>query len=173
MDQERGYPMPRTDSTLIEPSLRNAWLVLAAAVLVLLVTACSAERHAAGSSSSASTDEKFPSESLSDWVSYAQQVSVVTIVSEAQVPPPQEVWDRQEGYVGRTVTVRIERDLWTAPGVLPLRGDQTMLDWGWLLKGERLTPLTSAMQVGQRYVVPLGVSQGKLGSILTTPIGVD
>lgn len=122
----------------------------------------------------ASMEEKFPSESLSDWVSYAQQVSVLTVLSEAQVPPPDEVWQRKEGYIGRIVTVRIDHDLWVAPGATPVHGEQQMLDWGWLLKGERLTPFSKAMlQPGEQYVVPLASSRGKLGSISVSAIRIS
>jgi hypothetical protein len=49
-----------------------------------------------------------------------------------------------------------------------------MLDTGWLLKGEKLTPLSDALlRVGQQYVVPLATSHGKLGSIAVSSIRVD
>lgn len=49
-----------------------------------------------------------------------------------------------------------------------------MLDWGWLLKGERLTPFSKAMlQPGEQYVVPLASSRGKLGSISVSAIRIS
>ena len=103
--------------------------------------------------------ERFPSDDLSYWVTYPTQVSVVTVVSEAEIPPPDRVIERGEGYVGRSVGLRVDRTLWSAPKVEAQTGIIEFVAFGWLHKGDNQIPFGSAdgprLEVGGRYVIPL------------------
>jgi hypothetical protein len=102
----------------------------------------------------------FPGETLTDWVSYALQVSEVTVLSDEEVPPSADVLDRKEGYVARRAHLRVDNHLWVnADGFAPLEGETDLLVVGWILKGERLIPFVLAncprLEVGGHYVMPL------------------
>lgn len=106
----------------------------------------------------------FPDSTLTDLVSYTDQVSVVTIVSEHELMQP-EVLARGEGYVGRKLKVRIDETLWTNDGRTAQSGEIEMLAFGWVLKGEQRIPLVLAnaprLSVGGRYVLPLVEDEDK------------
>ena len=131
--------------------------------LSLLATACSenpAPTTAVPAEVTESLSLHIPNGSLTDWVSYAHQVSVVSVLSEAEIEPPPEVRERKEGYIGRTVTVRIEDTVWSAPGAEPLAGELTMRVLGWHLKGERKIPFGGRLVVGSRYLLPIASIKG-------------
>jgi hypothetical protein len=102
---------------------------------------------------------RFPSETLRDWVSYADHVAVYTVVAEHEIPPPQEEIDRGEGLVGRDVTLHIDRTLWSAAGAPPLPDEIHMTALGWVLQdGERHALVEDGaprVAVGERYLAPL------------------
>ncbi len=93
--------------------------------------------------SEAHTDSIIPSRSFSDWLGFANQVSVVTVLSDRRLP--QTPAEKEEGFParGRELTVDIEDTVWAHPaqeavaGELALRGTN-----GWY-------------EVGQRYLVAL------------------
>lgn len=64
--------------------------------------------------------DRFPSETLTDWVSYADQVSVSSVVSE-ELPESHDP-NVNGGYFGRAVAVRIEQMLWRRPGAPSAHG---------------------------------------------------
>lgn len=105
-----------------------------------------------------SADYAIPTWSFRDWVSYADQVSVVTVVAERQLPLGPEEVAHQEGLVGRTVTLEIERTIWRRPGA-PRAMDRITVDtWGWTLHEGRLNPMRlggARLEVDHRYVLPL------------------
>lgn len=113
----------------------RAWIVLGFAGLataVLVVVAPfrdGSERSSPDVTEVSGADSVLPNVGLADWISYGNQVAVVLVMSEAELPPPQEVLDRGEGYIGRTVEVRIEEDLWLAPGHVALVGPVQITDW--------------------------------------------
>lgn len=153
------------------------------ALLVLLFTfACSSEasrREREGAlPESMTTDtrtivtaegaDQFPDDGLADWVSYADAVVVATVKSERQLPFSPDVEENKEGYVGRIVEVVIDEVLWLSSGSAKLvqKDIKEMLVFGWLLKEERLIPMSSTkaprLEVGGQYILPL-VEYNRLG----------
>ena len=109
-------------------------------------------------------DGTFPAETLTDWVSYAVQVSEVTVLHERELRPPPTVWERGEGYIGRQARLRIDRTLWKSPGALtpgamPDPVEVNVVVVGWVLRAgvrHRLAYKESPrLEVGGRYVIPL------------------
>ena len=118
-------------------------------------------------------DVVIPNQSLTDWVSYANQVSVVTVLSEAEIEPPSEVRSRKEGYIGRTVMLRIDDTLWTAPGVSAVQGQISMTVIGWHLKGDRKIPFGGRLEAGMTYVMPIASIKGQWADAsVTAPVPV-
>ena len=112
-----------------------------ALVAVSLVAGCGAA--STRGASEAHTDSIIPSRSFSDWLGFARQVSVVSVLSDRKLP--QTPAEKEEGFParGRELTVDIEDTVWAHPaqeavaGELALRGTH-----GWY-------------EVGQRYLVAL------------------
>lgn len=85
-------------------------------------------------------------------------MSVITVLGEEEIPPPVEVLERQEGYIGRKVRLRIDQDLWVRDGLTAFAGEFETIGEGWVLRaGTRSeTSLGGArMRVGGVYVIPL------------------
>jgi hypothetical protein len=106
----------------------------------------------------------FPARTLTDWVSYAVQVSEVTVLSERELRPPPAVWERGEGYIGRQARLRIDRTLWKSPGALtpgamPDPAEVNVVVAGWVLRARvrhRMAFKDSPrLEVGGRYIIPL------------------
>jgi hypothetical protein len=101
----------------------------------------------------------FPDTSLTDWRSYADQLAVVSVLSEEQLELDPEVQRAGEGYVTRSLRVRIEVSLWTAPGVSARSGEIRMHALGWILKRGELIEFgvhnAPRLVPGARYVIPL------------------
>ena len=157
-------------------------LVTAVASLAAIATLA-----ACGGSSSPSAlvvgegSDRFPSETLTDWASNADQLSVVTVVDERELAPPSDVVELGEGYVGRVVTLRIERTLWHRRGGPTARGDVSTTVQGWVLQDGERHPFAVAggprLEVGGRYLAPLVRVQGgewvPLGIGATLPLDGD
>ncbi len=60
--------------------------------------------------------DRFFSNGLSDWVSFADAVVVVRVTREERVSPSPEETQRGEGYVNRVVTIDVEESVWTRSG---------------------------------------------------------
>jgi hypothetical protein len=99
-----------------------------------------------------------PSATLTDWVSWVEQLSVVTVVREEALPPDPEEAKRREGYLGRRVILEVDRTVWSNDGVAPASGRLEMTVNGWVLKGDVMHPFEpggARFLPGGRYVVPL------------------
>jgi hypothetical protein len=118
-----------------------------------------------GSSSSdllvveAGTSDRFPSETFTDWVSYADQASVFTVVGEEALPESSDP-NVHGGYFGRAVTLRIDQTIWRREGAPSADGSFRVITWGWEEddRGERrptAAPGGPRLEVGSRYVAPL------------------
>ena len=134
------------------------------AVWLLCALSLAALAACGGSTPSASLvvgegSDRFPSETLSDVSSYADQLSVVTVVDESEIAPPSEVVERGEGYVGRTVTLRIEQTVWKRKGGPTARGTIRTTVQGWVLQDGVRRPFAVAggprLELGGRYLAPL------------------
>jgi hypothetical protein len=139
---------------------------LAAVTAVALGSARLGESTGAPSSpaSVSSASYRWPVETLRDWTDFADQLSVIRIESERQLPRSRAVTETGEGMVGREVTARIVETLWRHPGSSVVEGVITFGTWGWTAKGERLTPMTDSssgrLEVGDRVLAPLMLVDG-------------
>jgi hypothetical protein len=107
----------------------------------------------------AKSDQLLPSESLTDWDSFADHLAVVTLTSERKLPPTPEEIAAGEGYIPRVITLRIDSVLWSrdqapaAPAAFEIDLD------GWSFQGATLTPIRlegePMMNVGSQYVMPI------------------
>ncbi len=116
-----------------------------------------------------SGDPRFPTASIQDIVSYSDQLATFEVISEREIAPPKEVFERGEGYIGRTVTVRIEQEHWNSNRILTDAKEIQLTVQGWALHdGERrLFSFAGVprLEVGKRYVAPLVfLSGGRFGA---------
>lgn len=102
---------------------------------------------------------RWPSRTPRDWVDFADQVSVLRVLSEKQLALEPQVVSTGEGSVGREVTAVIESTVWAYPGSPSISGEVTFRTWGWVLHDGRLTPTVDVhsdrLEVGDRVVAPL------------------
>lgn len=137
--------------------LKSLLILIAVVVVLAVVSLTGSNNRNANFSPEAEGADIFPSESLADWVSYAQQMSVITVVGEKRIEPPTRVYETNEGYVGRTVTIRIDKTVWSADGIKPF-ADGTELSytgWGWLYKRGEYRPFAAQLRMGERYLIPI------------------
>jgi hypothetical protein len=155
--------------------VRGTIIALTAAVGVMVMSACSDSSkggeppvpefivgHGEG---------RFPTATLTDWASLAEQLSAVTIVSEAEIPPPASVLERREGYIGRRVTARIDQSVWVRINAAEQTGTMEWNAAGWIFKGERKIPFylerSPRLEVGGRYIGPFLHYMGNWGPLGT------
>lgn len=116
------------------------------------------------------TLDAFPDDSATAWVSYTDQLSVVTVLSETALQAPPEVAARGEGYIARKVTVRIDETVWST-GPNPQAGELELVTLGWALKGDRRIPIgapsSPRIEVGGRYTLPLVKYDDEQWAVLT------
>lgn len=77
-------------------------------------------------------DDRLPSRTASQWVTYADYVVEVTPVSQKEIPPMKEDLQHGEGVILRDVKLRVERVLWSRPGAP--KAAPEVFDWtafGW------------------------------------------
>lgn len=106
-----------------------------------------------------SASSKIPATSIVDWVSYTDQVSVVTVISENRIAANPNDAARGEGLVGREVVLRIDKNLWNRPNAPRVSDTVSVRVWGWVLRGGKEIPFTTRgetrVEVGKTYVAPL------------------
>ena len=111
--------------------------------------------------SNAVIDPAYPSETLRDLVSYADQVSVVKVVGERRLPAGDE--EESGGYEARTVTVEVEDTIWRGPSGVSAPESLEFTAWGWS-GGQPVGAEGGArLEVGHRYLLALarGKDEGK------------
>jgi hypothetical protein len=67
-----------------------------------------------------------------DWATYADHVLVVTVADEVRLKPSAEEIERGEGMIGRTVKLRVDKVLWSAPDApqsAPAKLDLSAAGW--------------------------------------------
>jgi hypothetical protein len=104
-------------------------------------------------------DYAFPQETLRDWVSFFDQLSVVRAVDERRAGPLRD--PDGAGYVGRHVTVRVERTLWRRAGAERAPRRFELVDFGWWQERDgSLRPVAACgetrLAVGRRYLAIVG-----------------
>jgi hypothetical protein len=142
--------------------MRGAPAVAAALAAVLWVVLQSASSPAAQDALGRSCAElgasKFAAETLRDVRSYSDAFAIVRGVRE-EVPPTPEGPEGWAGFIGRTVTVRVERVLWRRPKAPEPPRTFAFSDWGWFGTLERPVPARvcggTRMEIGRRYLAPL------------------
>lgn len=142
-------------------------LLLVAISAVMTTTACGGgdgAQIAAEDTIIGSGEPRWPSDTLPDVVSYADQVVVATVLAEAPTPLTGPAADVGQGYAGRLVRLDIERTLWQrSDGPEPSSSDVVVAAMGWVLKDGRRYPAASSygsrMEVGGRYVIPITIDR--------------
>jgi hypothetical protein len=101
---------------------------------------------------------RLPSTTLEDWASYADHVVLGSLLSEREVVRAGDINAAGEGLSARSVTVSIERFLWSRQSA-PALGTQFSFEQdGWLVKDFQKQPFTTGdiqMVVGHRYLMVL------------------
>lgn len=120
---------------------------------------------------------RFPAASFTDWVSYGDQVSVVTVVAE------DEVGAASDGYLARAVTLRVDETVWKRDGAPSADGTVRVITYGWSIREGERRPVTAwgsaRLEVGGRYLAPLvrapreGVEWTPLADEATLPLDGD
>jgi hypothetical protein len=115
--------------------------------------------------------DSFLHETLTDWVSYSTDIALVTVTGERDHEPDAEVVARGEGYVGRSVSVRVDRVLWRAGGDLHAPRQLSFDAQGYIVReGERLqsvSPGSPTLEPGEQFVMPLSYVDGVFGPLST------
>jgi hypothetical protein len=138
-----------------------AFVVLIAGALAVLATSCAdgsncGDRGPGG-------DYAFSQETLRDWVSYFDQLSVVRAVSERTAGR----LDDASGVVGRRLEVELERTLWRRPKAPHARRRFSFTDFPWSRDdgAGSLQPIVfcgeTRMVVGRRYLAIVGHWRGQ------------
>ncbi|MFE5212284.1 hypothetical protein [Streptomyces sp. NPDC056600] len=122
-----------------------------------------------------------PNSSPVDWVSYGDQVAVVDVTSEAEIPASAEEVAAGEGYIGRRITLDVGETVWSRPGAPTLPSTLSLVVDGWSFQGATRTPIaleqSSRLEPGHTYVLSLAkLSDGTwsaLGSQSALPYDGD
>lgn len=128
------------------------------AVAALLVSSCTSQGVAENLTVGSAAD-LYPSQQVSDWVSYADHIAEVTVLNEQELPWGEHEKTHQEGMVDREVTIQTDRVLWSSPGATPppLPETFTLPTWGWTLKDGEKSPFAALggprLEVDHRYLV--------------------
>lgn len=106
--------------------------------------------------------DRLPSSTAVDWVTYADHVVIASPAEEEDVPPSVEEKERGEGTIGRKVTMKVDRVLWSRDQ--PERPAPTSWERessGWLFDGtpEDRTEFALAdrprIELGHHYILAL------------------
>lgn len=102
---------------------------------------------------------RWPVETLEDWLTFADQVSTMSVVAERQLPIDERTKRIGEGPVGREVTAVIRSTLWAFDDDRVVRGTIRFRTWGWVLHDGELLPVVpegeERLEVGDEVVAPL------------------
>jgi hypothetical protein len=165
---------------------RTRTVLMQASIWVTIVSALGALIGCGGSRSTSQVvvgegSGRFPDHTLSDWVSYADQLSVVLVTAQEALPADNGTLARGEGYIGRIVTLKINRTLWTRESTGPsAKGNIRIVTYGWVLQDGMRYQFAGLggprLEVGRRYVLPLvraprdGVAWTALSVASTIPL---
>jgi predicted small lipoprotein YifL len=124
-------------------------------------------------------DYALPGETLEEWVSYGDQLSVISVLDATQ-PKPWPAYKNSGGLAGRQVTVRVERTLWRRPGAPHApAGRFRFTVWGWMWENDQdphserrpiLEEGAPRMQPGRRYLALLVRMRGQWNPIRGTAV---
>lgn len=135
--------------------VRSYRSAIVAAIAVLMATAACSRVDGDGAVVGHGVD-RFPSESLVEWVSYADHVSYFVVTAERELPWGAHEQQHGEGMVGREVTVQIEDTLWTHASAPAIETEFVYETDGWVLKENEQRPFVleggTRVEVGERYL---------------------
>lgn len=146
--------------------------LIAGVAFVLVVTGCAkGESGRAASPIVVESAQSIPFVSLSDWISYASQVSAFEVESERALDADQSVPER---HVSREITIKVERTLWSDGSEAEALSFVTD---GWQENDEGRRPLAPSdgprLEVGERYIgalVNLGGEPAQVGLINSSSV---
>lgn len=128
-------------------------------VAVALVAGCGASTQDASPRLEEASGSIIPSASLTDWVGFAHQVSVISVLSERERPLSQEEVEEGFGTIGRELTVAIEDTVWAHSAQEAVAGELTVRPQnGWIYRRDDDRQSYNAglwYEVGERYLVAL------------------
>ena len=157
--------------------IRRPWLAVTAGIAgvgtaLAVVVSLGSSTSPGPPSISANGSSQFPYQTASDIVSYADQVSVITALTEkdvadANVDPAQE---KADGHlVARYITFRVDETVWHRAGAPELTGTFTTFIDAWWVKGSERQPFVfdrqPFIQLGDRYLTPLGLDGGEWSAL--------
>jgi hypothetical protein len=94
-------------------------------------------------------------DTLRDWVSFSDQLSVIKVLGH-KIPPTPEGPEGWAGLINRRVKVRVERTLWHRATAARAPAELRFIDWGWWGELDDRRPIhmcgTVRLRVGQRYL---------------------
>jgi hypothetical protein len=165
-------------------SLRILTTVFVSAIIAGCTTS-PARPHTQAAIHAIDGSDVFPSATLTDWVTYSEQIAVVRVTSERRLPDDPGAEPGGSDYVGRSVHLIVERNLWLADGYTP----RTALDLvvaGWEIQDGTEIKAASAhsprIEVGDVLVVPLSqdldgrvtlLSPHAIVSLAGDPVDID
>jgi hypothetical protein len=132
-----------------------AVVVLPLAFVLGVWTFASHHRSAPRAIACAAEDPAYPVDTLTDLVSYADQVSLATVTRERPLPPGPE--EESGGYYGRVVTVQVDDTVWRGQASKEVPRTFEFVTWGW--SGSYDDPIAGCggarLEVGRTYLLPL------------------
>jgi hypothetical protein len=104
--------------------------------------------------------DRYPSVSANEWVTYADHVAVVTPVSETEIAADTTEVERGEGMIGRKVTLRVDKILWSNPqAAAPAPQSFDRESSGWVFKDTERAKFAlherPRVETGHTYVAAL------------------
>lgn len=107
----------------------------------------------------ASSDTRVPEDTAEDIVTWADQVVLVTPISEAEVSgnARRTADGSGDGLVMRRLTIQVDATVWSRAGGASPGKQFEALDWGWVIKEGQMRPFAGPagprFVVGQQYVM--------------------
>jgi hypothetical protein len=113
-----------------------------------------------------------------DWVSWADQIAVVDVLGEEQLPFEPSEFEGGSGWVARRIQARIAERIWTRPGSSgPPPSVKLATPDGWWYNHGELTPVKDLgahrAQVGDRLVVAMIASEKEGWTLMSGGVPVD
>lgn len=135
----------------------------ALAVAAALAAGCGGDEYSVVES----PDYAMLGETLEHWVTYGNQLSVITVTDST---PPHPAARNSGGLIGRQVTVRVERTLWRRDGAPRAPRTLRFGVWGWMQENDQdpdsrriklVSEGTTRMEAGRSYLAVLVRSRGE------------
>ncbi|MFN0155936.1 MAG: hypothetical protein ACKVUT_16310 [Gaiella sp.] len=121
-------------------------------------------------------EERWPAETLQDWVGFADHVAWVTVLAEQRLSTDPAVLASGTGRVERIVDVRVESIVWSRGLASALPERLTLAVDGWWQEGGEIVPFASLgwhrPAVGESLLVPLLLTTDLGWALLDSPLPV-